>query len=156
QREELRTRFDEKVVCLLKLSSALDPTDGYEAFNIDGICSLARNYYHQDFSDQEVEALEFQLRYFHLDVRDHPSLKNLSYAAELCHSLAETGKSQHYHLVDKLNRLILTMLVSTATRERVFSAMKIVKNRLCSSMGDEFLPDNYQYILSEKYQIFLV
>ncbi|CAN0875077.1 Zinc finger MYM-type protein 1 [Linum grandiflorum] len=76
QGAELGTRFDENVVDLLKLSSALDPTDGYKAFDVDAICNLARKHYYIDFSEQEVEALEFQLRHFHLDVCTHPLLKN--------------------------------------------------------------------------------
>ncbi|CAN0875081.1 Zinc finger MYM-type protein 1 [Linum grandiflorum] len=157
QGAELGTRFDEKVVELLKLSSALDPTDGYKAFDVDAICNLARKHYYIDFSEQEVEALEFQLRHFHLDVCTHPLLKNSSWLADLCHGLAETGKSRHYHLVDKLIRLVLTLPVSTATGERVFSAMTIVKSRLRNSMSDDFLAENLSiYILREKYQIVLV
>ena len=55
-----------------------------------------------------------------------------------------------YTLVDKLIRLILTFLVSTATTERVFSAMKIVKTRLRNRMDDDFLA-NYLivYIVKE-------
>ncbi|CAN1244928.1 hypothetical protein LINGRAPRIM_LOCUS2861 [Linum grandiflorum] len=147
-------------VDLLKLSSALDPTDGYKAFDADVICNLARKYYYRDFSEQEVEALEFQLRHFHLDVCEHLLLKNLSSVAELCHGLAETGKSRHYHLVDKLIRLVLTLPVSTATGERVFSAMKIVKNRLRSSMSDEFLADNLSiYIereISDSFSLYVI
>ncbi|CAN0917760.1 hypothetical protein LINGRAHAP2_LOCUS30495 [Linum grandiflorum] len=142
QRAELGTRIDDKVVDLLNLSSALDPTDGYKAFDIDATCNLARKHYYIDFSEQKVEALEFQLRHFHLNVCTHPSLKNLSCLADLCHGLAETGKSRHYHVVDKLIRLVLTLPVSTATGERVFSTMKIVKSRLRNSMGDDFLADN--------------
>ncbi|CAN1244932.1 hypothetical protein LINGRAPRIM_LOCUS2861 [Linum grandiflorum] len=160
EKKELGTRFDEKVVDLLKLSSALDPTDGYKAFDADVICNLARKYYYRDFSEQEVEALEFQLRHFHLDVCEHLLLKNLSSVAELCHGLAETGKSRHYHLVDKLIRLVLTLPVSTATGERVFSAMKIVKNRLRSSMSDEFLADNLSiYIereISDSFSLYVI
>jgi hypothetical protein len=42
---------------------------------------------------------------------------------------------------DRLIRLFLTLLVSTATSERAFSAMKLVKTRLQNKMGDEFLRD---------------
>ena len=38
-------------------------------------------------------------------------------------------------------RLVLTLPVSTATSERAFSAMKLVKTRLRNKMGDEFLRD---------------
>ncbi|CAI0435663.1 unnamed protein product, partial [Linum tenue] len=41
QIEELRARFEEKIVELLKLSSSLDPSNGYKAFDVNAICSLA-------------------------------------------------------------------------------------------------------------------
>jgi len=46
---------------------------------------------------------------------------------ELCQSLARTGKPKTFYLIDRLIRLILTLLVSTATTERSFSAMKLSK-----------------------------
>ena len=44
-----------------------------------------------------------------------------------------------YPMVDRLLRLVITLPVSTATAERAFSAMKIIKTRLRSKMGDDFL-----------------
>jgi hypothetical protein len=44
-------------------------------------------------------------------------------------------------MVDRLLRLVLTLPVSTASTERCFSAMKLVKTRLRCTMGDEFLRD---------------
>ena len=61
---------------------------------------------------------------------------------ELCQSLARTGKSRTFYLIDRLIRLILTFPVSTATTERSLSAMKIIKTRLRNKMEDEFLADN--------------
>jgi hypothetical protein len=45
--------------------------------------------------------------------------------------------------------LILTLLVSTATTERAFSAMKIIKIRLRNQMEDDFLA-NYLIVYIEK------
>uniref|UniRef100_A0A8R7QPS8 HAT C-terminal dimerisation domain-containing protein n=1 Tax=Triticum urartu TaxID=4572 RepID=A0A8R7QPS8_TRIUA len=42
-------------------------------------------------------------------------------------------------MVDRLLRLVITLPVSTATTERAFSAMKLVKTRLRNRMGDDFL-----------------
>lgn len=42
-------------------------------------------------------------------------------------------------MVDRLLRLVITLPVSTATTERAFSAMKLVKTRLRNKMGDDFL-----------------
>jgi hypothetical protein len=45
--------------------------------------------------------------------------------------------------------LILTLLVSTATTERAFSAMKIIKIRLRNQIEDDFLA-NYLIVYIEK------
>ena len=43
--------------------------------------------------------------------------------------------------LDRLIRLVLTQPVTTATTERAFSAMKLIKTRLRSKMGDGLLRD---------------
>ena len=53
--------------------------------------------------------------------------------------------------------LVLTLPVSTATAERSFSAMRIIKTRLRNKMEDEFLTDSLiMYIereVAEKFSI---
>jgi len=73
----------------------------------------------------------------------------MSSITDLCQGLVETEKSIIYPLIDRLIRLILTLSVSTATTERVFSAMKIVKTRLHNQMEDDFLA-NYLIVYIEK------
>ncbi|KAK8345066.1 hypothetical protein V6Z12_A07G122800 [Gossypium hirsutum] len=63
-----------------------------------------------------------------------------SIVVELCQVLAKTKKSSIYPLLYITICLVLTLLMSTATIERTFSAMKIVKTRLHNSMEDDFLP----------------
>ncbi|KAL8100301.1 hypothetical protein AgCh_032521 [Apium graveolens] len=58
-------------------------------------------------------------------------------------------KTDMYPLVDRLLRLVLTLPASTATSERAFSAMKIVKTSLRNRMEDEFLRD-YLIVYIEK------
>jgi hypothetical protein len=54
-----------------------------------------------------------------------------------------------------LIRLILTLPVSTATTERAFSAMKIIKTRLRNKMEDDFLANSLViYIEMEIAEIF--
>jgi hypothetical protein len=62
--------------------------------------------------------------------------------SELCRGLAETNKSQHYHLIDRLIRLVLTLPVFTTTIDRTFSAMKHVKTVLLNKIKEEFLADS--------------
>jgi hypothetical protein len=70
------------------------------------------------------------LNYFEVDMLNHQKLQKLSSIAELCRGLIETGKSDTYYLIDRLIRLVLTFLVSTAITERTFLAIKIVKTTL--------------------------
>ncbi|KDO51959.1 hypothetical protein CISIN_1g039830mg, partial [Citrus sinensis] len=109
---ELNSRFSEQTVELLTLSLALDPVDGFKSFDIDNICSLAEKFYPHNFTPNE-----------------------------LCRRFVETMKSQHYFLIDRLIRLVLTLPVSTATTERAFSTMKLIKTSLRSKMENEFFSD---------------
>ena len=66
----------------------------------------------------------------------------MSTISELCRGLQISGKSNIYFLIDRLIRLVLTLPVSTATTERAFLTMKLLKTRLRNRMEDEFLADN--------------
>ncbi|XP_016200311.1 uncharacterized protein LOC107641330 [Arachis ipaensis] len=140
QIQELNSRFNEQTIELLTLSCALDPKDNFKSFNIEEISKLAEKFYPIDFPSNELNILKSQLQYYQHDIPNH--LKGIGTLSELCNKLQETGKSRTYHMVDRLIRLVLTLSVSTATTERAFSAMKIVKTRLRSKMADEFLADN--------------
>jgi hypothetical protein len=124
---------------LLTLSSALNPKDVYKFFKIDDICILAEKYYPLDFSEQKKINLRYQLRYFEFDMLIEPTLQNLSSIVELCQILAKTDKLKIYYLIDRLIRLILTLLVSIITTKRTFSVMKIFKTRLRKKMENDFL-----------------
>ncbi|XP_058757218.1 uncharacterized protein LOC131630469 [Vicia villosa] len=142
QLQELNGRFSEQAIDLLTLSCALSPKDNYKAFNFDTICTLVEKYYPMDFNEQERINLQFQLRHFIIDARQATSLKNLSTIQDLCSSLVATRKNEIYYLIDRLLRLVMTLPVSTATTERSFSAMKIIKTRLRSKMEADFLGDS--------------
>ncbi|XP_059627222.1 uncharacterized protein LOC132270015 [Cornus florida] len=141
QLQELNNRFSEKAMKLVILSSALDPRDGYKLFNVEDICTLVDEFYPQDFTDQERIILTFQLQRYKVEVLAHSHLKNMSTISELYRGLVETEKLKIYFLIDRLIRLVLTLPVSTATTERAFSTMKLVKTQLRNRMEDEFLAD---------------
>ncbi|XP_059650785.1 uncharacterized protein LOC132296617 [Cornus florida] len=141
QLQELNNRFSEKVMKLVTLSSVLDPRDGYKFFNVEDICTLVDKFYPQDFTDQERIMLTFQLQHYEVEMPVHSYLKNMSMISKLCRGLVETKKSKIYFLIDRLIRLVLTLPVSTATTERAFSTMKLVKTQLRNRMEDEFLAD---------------
>lgn len=72
----------------------------------------------------------------------NPDLKNLYITFELCRSSERIRQLITFYLIDRLVYLILTFSISIITTERSFSAMKIMKTRLCNRMEDEFLTDN--------------
>ncbi|KAF8412858.1 hypothetical protein HHK36_000830 [Tetracentron sinense] len=152
---ELNKRFNEHTMKLLVLSSTLDPGDSYKSFKIDDICKLVDKFYPQDFTEQEKIYLRYQLQHYEHDVPQHPELRNMLAISGLCQGLVKTGKSVIYPLVDRLIRLVLTLPVSTATTERAFSAMKILKTRLRNKMEDEYLADtlvvNIEKEIAEKF-----
>ncbi|KAK9698549.1 hypothetical protein RND81_08G112300 [Saponaria officinalis] len=51
----------------------------------------------------------------------------------------KTEKGEIYYLIDRLVRLVLTLPVSTATAERAFSAMKLIKTALRKRMENDYL-----------------
>ncbi|TYH12885.1 hypothetical protein ES288_A06G101500v1 [Gossypium darwinii] len=157
QLQELKSRFNENVVELLTLTTALDPKEFFKLFDIDKICILVNKFYPEDFSQQEKERLPYELKHYELDVCKHSDLRKISTLSELCRSLVESGKSFMYPFVDRLICLILTLPVSIASSEHAFSAMKIVKNQLRSKMEDDFLRSSLvMYIekeIAEKFDI---
>lgn len=111
-------------------------------FQIERICSLAEKFYPDDFTAQDMHYLRSQLEHYKLDVTRDPKFQNLSTVSELLRQLVESNKSQNYHLIERLIRLVLTLPVTTATTERAFSAMKIVKTQLRNRMEEEYLADS--------------
>ncbi|KAI3494634.1 hypothetical protein L1887_40551 [Cichorium endivia] len=97
--------------------------------------------YKRDFSDLDIRDLEGQLDiYYHSCIKDErfTSLKGIS---ELSCLMVKTGRHKAYHLVYKLLKLTLILPVATATVERCFSKMKLVKTDLRNKIGDDFLND---------------
>ncbi|BFG30846.1 hypothetical protein CerSpe_171200 [Prunus speciosa] len=138
---ELNTRFPDETVELLRLSSSLDPRDAFKRFNIDDIYTLADKFYPEDFTTTELQALNQQLGFYKIEMDHNPTFKNLDSIPILLERLVETRLAQTYYLINRLIRLVLTLPVSTATTERAFSCMRLIKNRLRNKIGDEFLAD---------------
>ncbi|GJV96104.1 zinc finger MYM-type protein 1-like protein [Tanacetum coccineum] len=72
-------------------------------------------------------------------VQKNTKLSGATTIAELCEILVKIKKRESYSLHDSLIRLILMLLVSTATTKRGFSAMKMFKTRLRNKMTNKCL-----------------
>lgn len=140
QLQELNNKFNEKTMELLVLSAALDPKEMRISMRIDDIYKLVQKFYPQDFAEYEMAQLKMQFEHFSHE-RQHPMFESLSTISDLCEWLVKTRKADVYPLVYRVVTLILTLPVSTATTERSFSAMSLVKNRLRNKMEDEYLSD---------------
>jgi hypothetical protein len=152
---ELEFRFSEKVIDLLSTSATLIPANKFRSFKADDICEMVKKYYPSDFTQQEIYGLEQQLKHFVVDASTDKELENVSTLTKLCRCLVESGRHSIYNLIDRLLRLVVTLPVSTASAERAFSTLKIVKTRLRNKMEDEFLANsllvNIEREIAEKY-----
>ena len=123
---------------LLTLSSALDPREAYESFRVNDICSLLDNFNPIDFTNDEKNDLKKELDLYKYDVVQHSGFKNLKNISELCQWMVRTRK-EYYPLIYRVVKLVLTLPISTATTERAFSTMNVIKTDLRNKMEDEFL-----------------
>ncbi|XP_019251152.1 PREDICTED: uncharacterized protein LOC109230075 [Nicotiana attenuata] len=139
QFQELNSRFDEVTTDLLLGVACLNPADSFSNFDIEKILRLAE-LYPDDFDKYSMVDLRFQLQNYIVDVRDHDKrFSDLRGLGNLSTKLVETKKHGTYPLIFQLVKFALLLPVATATVERAFSAMKLIKTDLRSRMDDEFL-----------------
>jgi hypothetical protein len=118
----------------------LSPDDLFAAFNKDNILRLAQ-FYPNDFSAIQLMTLDNQLETYIIDMRSSEEFATLKGIGQLAEKMVEMKKDITYPLVYSLVTLSLILPVATATVERAFSAMNIVKNRLRNRMGDQWMND---------------
>ncbi|KAL5573452.1 hypothetical protein UlMin_023049 [Ulmus minor] len=140
QLQELNSRFNEANTELLLCLACLSPNNSFSAFDKRKLIRLAQLYSY-DFSTADLRVLENQLQTYVDDLRSNDKFSELKGIADLAKRLVETRKYVVYPLVYLLIKLALTLPVATASVERVFSAMNIVKNQMRNKMGDQWLND---------------
>ncbi|XP_028100920.1 zinc finger MYM-type protein 1-like [Camellia sinensis] len=99
------------------------------------------------FITQERRRLEFmvlndQLNTCIIDILSSSEFSWLNGIANLAKKMIEIRRDKVYPLVYLLLILALILPVATATVERIFSAMNIVKNQLRNRIGDEWMNDS--------------
>ena len=99
------------------------------------------NFYPINFTDDEKNDFKKELDLYKYDIVQHSGFKNLKNIFELCQWMVRTRESEYYPLIYRVVKLVLTLPVSTATTERAFSAMNVIKTDLRNKMEDEFLSD---------------
>ncbi|XP_044386084.1 zinc finger MYM-type protein 1-like isoform X2 [Triticum aestivum] len=139
--QELDNRFSETSTNLLVWSAALSPRDSFRDFNLENLMSLAK-LYPQDFDSGELRDLDKDLRLYIADVRTDNSFFNIATITELSKKMVQTGRHIVYPLFYRLLKLVIVLPIATATVERCFSAMKLVKTCLRSRLNDDSLSDD--------------
>ncbi|XP_020674075.2 zinc finger MYM-type protein 1-like [Dendrobium catenatum] len=140
QLQELNNRFDEINTELLMCVACLNPYQSFSAFDKERLIRLAK-FYPLDFSEMDLIILDNQIESFIIDVRSNDAFMNLKGLGELAQKMVETRKNDIFPLVFLLIKLALILPIATATVERAFSAMNIIKNRLRNRMGDSWMND---------------
>ncbi|KAM2464543.1 hypothetical protein ACFX1W_003757 [Malus domestica] len=141
QLKELNDRFNEVNTELLLCMACLGPMNNFASFDKAKIVRLAQ-LYPQDFDRMDLMNLPIQLDNYIHDMKMHSEFSSLRGIGDLAKELVKTGKCASYILVYKLLTLTLVLPVATASVERAFSAMKIVKTPLRNKMGDQWLSDS--------------
>ena len=85
--------------------------------------------------------LDNQLETYIIDMRGSVEFQSLKGISDLSKKMVESRRHMVYPLLYKLLKLAMVFPVATTTDERSFSAMKILKTRLQSRIGDEWMND---------------
>ncbi|KAK3199317.1 hypothetical protein Dsin_022732 [Dipteronia sinensis] len=99
-------------------------------------------FYPKDFPFVDLMILDCQLETYIMDMRSSDEFLKLKGITELAKMMVAHKKDEVFPLVYLLLTLVLILLVATATVERSFSAMNIIKTRLRNRMGDQWMNDN--------------
>lgn len=140
QLQELNSRFNEVNTELLICVASLNPYHSFAAFDKEKLLRFAE-LYPKDFSPSDYLHINNHLETYIRDVRSKDEFCCLDGIGGLADKLVKTGKNETYPFVYKLIKLALVLPVATASVERVFSAMTIVKSKLRNHMGDQWIND---------------
>jgi hypothetical protein len=120
--------------------AALNPKNSFEAFKVESLIELAKSY-PDDFDSTQLKDLGSDLNFYIDNVRADERFASLSTISELARLMVDTKKHLGFPLVYRLLKLVLVLPIATASVERCFSAMKIVKTMLRNRIGDGFMND---------------
>ena len=135
---ELNNRFPERSTQLLRCVACLDPTNEFANFEIEKLVELAKIYY-ADFSDYECEKLRTELENFMDEVKHDEEFCSCIDLGGLAEKMVKTDRHTYFPLVYRLIELALILPVATATVERAFSAMNIIKTDRRNKMNDDWM-----------------
>ncbi|XP_025823945.1 uncharacterized protein LOC112899621 [Panicum hallii] len=129
--------FEEtKAFCLAKCIPIPNMSDQVSRFG-----RSRKDIYYDDFSFDDRKTIKDQLQTFIIHVRRLEEFKVCYDLASLSKTMVRLERHIVFPLVYRLIELALILPVATATVERAFSAMKIIKTELRNKMTDGWLND---------------
>jgi hypothetical protein len=137
---EMDHRFNEVSTDLLVSFSCLDPRQSFSKFDVEKLARLT-DIYDIDFSISDRGSIRDQLRLFIDHVRRVPDFSGCTDLGSLAMKMVETERHMMFPLVYRLIELALLLPVATASVERVFSVMNIIKTDLRNKIADDWLND---------------
>ena len=142
----MNNRFSESNTELLTCIASLEPRNLFSNFSESKLHRLAE-LYPQDFSEYDQMELKEQLKMWIFEMRGNEDFSKLQNIGALAKKMVEVGIHTIFHLVYRLIELVLVLPVATATVERAFSAMTIIKTDMCNKMETDFLTDYLVYYI---------
>ena len=134
-------RFGELSTELIACIVCLDPRDSFASFDVERLLHLAQLY--PDDFDDKFRLKEELNQYISIVKRSERAFfSDLQSIGDLAKRLVERKRHTVLKLVYRLIELALVLPVATATVERAFSSMKIIKTDLRNKMGEDFLTDS--------------
>jgi hypothetical protein len=115
--------------------AAFNSKDSFADFNKENLVRLAE-FYPNDFDSDKLDGLDLELVTFIDNVRADIRFDNLNMISDLAKLMVQTNKHITFPLVYQLLKLVLILSVATASVERCFSAINVVKKKLRNKMGD--------------------
>jgi len=120
--------------------ASLNPRNSFSNFDVDKLVRLAE-IYAEDFDVSHLAVLPSQLKAFHQHAKRNREFFGCTELSKVAEIMVKTTMNTSYPLVYWLVELTLILPVATASVERVFSAMALLKTDLRSKIGDEWLND---------------
>ena len=125
---------------LLTYIVAFNPKNSFEAFKSESLMELAKSY-PDDFNSTQLKDLDRELNIYIDNMRADERFADLNTISELARLMVGTKKHLAFPLVYRLLKLVLVLPIATASVERCFSAMKIVKTILRNRIRDGLMND---------------
>ncbi|KAL6520665.1 hypothetical protein OROMI_032225 [Orobanche minor] len=138
QIQEFSDRFSEISSELFICMAALNSHNSFHDFDPSKLLKMTE-FYPDDFTCVERMTLEHELDIYIDNVQEDDTFANIKGISGLARVMVETIKHLAFCLIYRLLKLVLILPVATATVERCFSIMKLVKSDLRNRISEDYL-----------------